>query len=149
MGVRYLAVPERPNPGIERTDPAPAQLLVALVDQLDLVRLEGPPGLELDQNSAWIPSAAALSTCDVASGTTDSLGPPIGTTRARPIHEGERVPAGAILWGQTYDRVWSASLNGSSLPHRRVLGFANGYTLNRAAPSRSPTTISGCGIPRS
>ena len=81
MGVRYLAVPERPNPGIERTDPAPAQLLVALADQLDLVRLEGPPGLELYENSAWIPSAAALSTRDVASGTTDSLGPPIGTTR--------------------------------------------------------------------
>ena len=42
------------------------------------------------------------------------------------------MPAGAILWGQTYDRAWSASSNGSSLPHRRVFGFANGYTLDRA-----------------
>ncbi len=60
MGVRYLAVPQRPDPGIERTDPAPPQLLVALGDQLDLVRLEGPPGLDLYENTSWIPQAAVL-----------------------------------------------------------------------------------------
>jgi hypothetical protein len=132
MGVRYLAVPERPNPGIQRTDPAPARLLVALADQLDLVRLEGPPGLELYENSAWIPGAAALPASEVSAGPTDPIGPPIGTERARPVHNGERVPAGAILWSQTYDGAWTATSNGSSLPHRRVFGFANGYTLDRA-----------------
>jgi GT2 family glycosyltransferase len=132
MGVRYLAVPERPNPGIQRTDPAPPQLLVALSDQLDLVRLEGPPGLELYENSAWVPGAASLSTNQVTVRPTDPLGPPIGAARARPIHDGEQVPASALLWSQTYDGAWSASSNGSALPHRRVFGFANGYTLDRA-----------------
>jgi hypothetical protein len=131
MGVRYLAVPERPNPGIQPTDPAPAQLLVALADQLDLVRLEGPPGLELYENNAWIPGAASLPASQLAA-ATDPIGAPVGTSRARPVHDGVRVPAGAILWSQSYDGAWSASSNGSSLPHRRVFGFANGYTLERA-----------------
>jgi hypothetical protein len=131
MGVRYLAVPQRPDPGLGNTDPAPARLLVALGDQLDLVRLEGPPGLELYENQAWIPGAAALPASRVFTGNTDPIGPPVGSPRARPVRDGVRVPAGAILWSQSYDPVWSASSNGHTLPHRRVFGWANGYTLDR------------------
>jgi hypothetical protein len=39
------------------------------------------------------------------------------------------VPAGAIVWSQSYDGAWSASSNGTTLPHRHAFGFANGYTL--------------------
>jgi hypothetical protein len=134
MGVRYLAVPQRPGPGIERTDPAPARLLVALSDQLDLVRLEGPPGLDLYENNAWVPSAAALPADRVTVGEPDPLGPAVGATRARPVRDGVRVPAGGILWSQSYAGAWSASSNGRTLPHRKVLGWANGYTLGQAGP---------------
>ena len=61
MGVRYLAVPRAPGSRASSAPiPAPPALLVALGDQLDLVRLEGPPGLELYENRAWIPGAASL-----------------------------------------------------------------------------------------
>ncbi len=42
--------------------------------------------------------------------------------------------AGGVLWSQAYDDAWSASSNGDSLPHRRVLGWANGYTLTKPGP---------------
>lgn len=131
MGVRYLAVPQRADPGIERTDPAPEALLVALGDQLDLVRLEGPPGLELYENRAWIPGAAVLPANRVPRGEADPVGPLIGAPEARPVLDGARVPAGAILWSQSYDGAWSATSDGASLPHRRAFGWANGYTLDR------------------
>ncbi|MGZ4689406.1 MAG: glycosyltransferase [Acidimicrobiia bacterium] len=131
MGVRYLAVPERPDPGLERTDPAPPRLLVALDDQLDLIRLEGPPGLELYENRAWIPGAASMPARLVPRGGADQVGPPVGSPPPRPVRNGVPVRAGAILWSQTYDGAWSASSNGASLPHRQVFGWANGYTLDR------------------
>ncbi len=131
MGVRYLAVPERPNPGITRSDPAPARLLVALADQLDLVRLEGPPGLELYENNAWIPVGAALPADQVSTAPPDPIGTLTGAARAKPVRPGVRVPAGAIVWGQSYDGAWSASSNGTTLPHRHAFGFANGYTLSQ------------------
>lgn len=131
MGVRYLAVPQRPDPGLERTDPAPASLLVALGDQLDLVRLEGPPGLELYENRAWIPGAAALPAVQVPRGEADPVGPPVDAAEARPVRDGVRVPAGAILWSQSYDESWRATSGGETLPHRRAFGWANGYTLDR------------------
>jgi hypothetical protein len=42
-----------------------------------------------------------------------------------------RVPAGAILWSQSYNGAWTATSNGSTLPHRRAFQWANGYTLDR------------------
>jgi GT2 family glycosyltransferase len=134
MGVRYLAVPERPDPGIERTDPAPAKLLVALDDQLDLIRLEGPPGLQLYENRAWIPQGAAVPKRRIPVGEADQFGPTIGARTPTAVRDGVRVPAGAILWSQSYDGAWSASSNGRTLPHREVLGWANGYTLDRPGP---------------
>jgi hypothetical protein len=133
MGVRYLAVPERADPGLERTDPAPTALLVSLGEQLDLVRLEGPPGLELYENRAWIPEAASLPTSALPRGEADVVGPGNGA-EAKPIVGDQRVAKGGVLWSQSYDGSWSASSNGDSLPHRRVFGWANGYTLDRAGP---------------
>lgn len=131
MGVRYLAVPQRSDPGIGLTDPAPPRLLVALADQLDLVRLEGPPGLDLYENRAWIPGAAVLRPNQVTGGEADPAGPPVGSPAARPVRDGVRVPAGAIVWSQSYNGAWSASSDGVTLPHRRAFGWANGYTLDR------------------
>jgi hypothetical protein len=134
MGVRYLAVPQRQDPGIERTDPAPASLLVSLSEQLDLVRLEGPPGLELYENRAWIPQAASLPAGAMPRRDPDVASPPLATDAIEPIVGDERVRRGAVLWSQSYDGAWSASSEGDSLPHRRAFGWANGYTLDRPGP---------------
>jgi GT2 family glycosyltransferase len=132
IGVRYLAVPERPDPGLERTDPASPALLAALGEQLDLIRLEGPPGLELYENRAWIPQAASLPAASLPRGDTGATGPPAGARGAQAINGDARVPAGGVLWSQSYDSAWSASSDGASLAHRKAFGWANGYTLEKA-----------------
>ncbi len=131
MGVRYLAVPERPGPGIERTEPAPAALLVALTEQLDLVRLEGPPGMAIYENRAWIPGAAVLPKAAITSAVADPLGPLSASAVAKPVLEGTPVRRGSILWSQSYDSAWKATSGAATLPHRRVFGWANGYDLER------------------
>lgn len=131
MGVRYLALPQRPGPGIGSTNPAPAALLVALAEQLDLVRLEGPPGLELYENRAWIPAAARLPNAAAADAAADPLGPLSASALASPVLDGARVRAGSILWSQAYDGAWEATSGSSTLTHRRVFGWANGYALEQ------------------
>jgi hypothetical protein len=133
-GVRYLAVPERPGPGIERTDPAPPALLVALGEQLDLVRLEGPPGLELYENRAWIPGAALLPRAAVPDADAAPLRPVLAADAARPVFDDARMRPGTVLWSQAYDSSWTASSDGRTLAHRKVFGWANGYELSRPGP---------------
>jgi hypothetical protein len=134
MGVRYLAVPERPDPGLERTNPAPPALLVALSEQLDLVRLESPPGIELYENRAWIPQAAVLPAGQSVSDRIDPFGPETGAAAARPVRPGVTARPGSVLWSQSYAGAWSASSNGAPLPHKTAFGWANGYTLSRPGP---------------
>ncbi len=86
MGVRYLAVPQRADPGLEVTEPASPALLAALGEQLDLIRLEGPPGLELYQNRAWIPQAASLPTADLPRRAPGAVGPPSAASDRAPDH---------------------------------------------------------------
>lgn len=131
MGVRYLAVPERPGPGLERTDPAPTGLLTALSDQLDLVQLEGPSGLELYENRAWIPGAAVLPRAVVPRGSPAPLAPVVAADVAKPVLGGRPVTPGSILWSQAYDDAWHASANGTTLAHRPAFEWANGYELTK------------------
>ncbi len=67
-------------------------------------------------------------------GSPTRSGPRPVRRAARPVRDGVRVPAGGILWSQSYSGAWHASSNGATLPHRKVLGWANGYTLARSGP---------------
>lgn len=138
MAIRYVAVPERPGPGSGPTAPAPVGLGVALDDQLDLIRLESPPGLVLYENRAWIPGAAVLVPGEMPAAAADPLGPASGALAARPMVGDRPVPAGPVLWSEAFDDAWHASLNGRGLRHRRAFGWANGYELS----SRGPVTFS-------
>jgi hypothetical protein len=132
MGIRYLAVPQRAGPGIDRTDPAPANLLVSLAEQLDLVRLEGPPGLDLYENRAWIPGAAVLPDAAVPRGDADALPERAAADDAQALLPGERVGRGTVVWSEAYAGAWKATSAGEELPHRRAFGWANGFELRRA-----------------
>jgi hypothetical protein len=132
MGIRYLAVPQRPGPGIDRTDPAPESLLVALAEQLDLVRLEGPPGLDLYENRSWIPQAAVLPNRYATPGVPPVLEGAAAAESARPVRDGEPTRRGTVTWSQAYSGAWKASANGDDLPHRRAFEWANGYAHPRA-----------------
>jgi GT2 family glycosyltransferase len=131
MGIRYLAVPQRAGPGVDRTDPAPATLLVGLAEQLDLVRLEGPPGLDLYENRAWIPGAAVLPPRAAPRGEVAPLPEALADGVVRPVLDGRRVRAGTVVWSEAYAGAWQASSDGRELPHGRVFGWANGYELSR------------------
>jgi GT2 family glycosyltransferase len=137
MGIRYLAVPQRPGPGIDRTAPAPAALLVALTEQLDLVRLEGPPGLDLYENRAWIPGAAVLPARAVPERAADPLTDIAAADLARPIVGDTPVRRGTVLWSEAFDDAWKAAANGRDLTHRRAYAWANGYEL----PQRGAVTF--------
>ena len=152
MGVRYLAVPQRPDPGLERTDPAPPRAARRRsADQLDLVRLEGPPGLELYENRAWIPGAAVLPRPGRCRGRRRPArtGRSGRRRRATRCATASRCRRARSLWSQSYDGAWSASSNGGDAC--RTGACSGGRTATRSsarARSRSPTTTSGCAIPR-
>lgn len=129
MAVRYVAVPETSGPGSKPIAPVPGRLRVALDDQLDFVRLESPPGLVLYENRAWVPGAAALTSDALPTGVADPLGTVGDAPAARPIVGDRPVPAGWVLWSETFDDAWHASANSRGLRHRRAFGWANGYEL--------------------
>ena len=128
MAIRYIAVPERPDAGAVATDPPPPTLRAGLAAQLDLIRLEAPPGLVLYENRAWVPGLAVGTERGLAGEVTAASAPGSAGT-ARPITDGKSAPAGTILWSQAFDGAWHATSNGKTLDHRRAPGarWANAY----------------------
>ena len=138
MGVRYLAVPERPDPGIERTDPAPAALLVALGEQLDLCGSRAHPGWSCTRTAPGSPARPhAARTPRSRRGAADPVGP-LGRIAASPARcaTGFAVRAGTILWSQTYDGAWEASSNGAHA------AAPAGVRLGERVHARPPGTVS-------
>ena len=124
MGVRYLAVPERPDPGLERTDPAPAGAARRARRAARPGPARGPagpravreprldPAGRVDRPTAAVPTRRPRI----------AVGPPIGApARGTRCVTVSGSPRAASLWSQSYDGAWSASSNGESLPHRRVV----------------------------
>ena len=105
MAVRYVAVPDRADPGPTNPSDTDAGLAAGLSQQLDLRQLEVASGLRLYENTAWTP------------------GGPVALT-----------PRGTFVWSQTYSDAWRARTAGHSLAHHRVFGWTNGFTASRAGP---------------
>ena len=136
MGVRYLAVPQRPDPGHRAHRPG-ARVACSSRSATSSIwsGSRDRPGWSCTRTAR---GSRARRYCP-PSRVTDGDADPVRTGRRRAAARGRcatasRCPPGAILWSQSYDGSWSASSNGGSLPHRRVFGWANGYTLDRAGP---------------
>jgi GT2 family glycosyltransferase len=139
MSVRYVAMPTRPGPGAAQQPPVP-RLPAALAGQLDLARLEAPPGLALYENTAWIPTPGTVRAADVESVPLGSKNPTgaalradvgrVSAVRGSPSSSAPTGP-GLVLWSEAFDRDWSATAQGSTLRHVNPFGWANGFTASR------------------
>ncbi len=139
MSVRYVAVPDSSGPGAPETVAAPG-LARALDDQLDLARLESPPGLVLYQNTAWIPSPGTAGPADARKVPLRSKDPTqaalrgdlggVKAVRGAPSDSAPTGP-GRVLWSEAFDTDWSASASGRELRHVEPFGWANGFDTSR------------------
>ncbi|HYU38252.1 MAG TPA: hypothetical protein VEM59_00210, partial [Acidimicrobiia bacterium] len=139
MSVRYVAVPDSSGPGASETVAAPG-LARALDDQLDLSRLESPPGLVLYQNTAWISSPGTVGPADARKVPLRSKDPTqaalrgdLGGVRAVRGAPSDSAPTGPgrVLWSEAFDTDWSASASGRELRHVEPFGWENGFDTSR------------------
>jgi hypothetical protein len=141
MSVRYLAMPTRAGPGAARQAPPP-RLPAALAGQLDLARLESPPGLVLYENTAWIPTPGTVrpaATDRVPLGSRNPTGAAlradvgqVSAVRGSPSRSDPTGP-GLVLWSESFDSDWSATARGTTLPRVKPFGWENGFTTSRRA----------------
>ena len=145
MSVRYVALPSESGPGAAESAPS-GQLGVTLDDQIDLARLESPPGLVLYENTAWIPSPGAVPPADTTKVPLGSKNPTAAALRADigrvapvrgPAGETAATGPGLVLWSEANDSDWTASSSGRDLRHVEPFGWANGFE----APARSSISI--------
>jgi len=141
MSVRYVAMPTRAGPGAP-PEPPPPRLPAALGGQLDLARLESPPGLALYENTAWIPTPGTVRPADTDGVPLGSRNPTgaalradvgrVSPVRGSPSRSAPTGP-GLVLWSEAFDRDWSATTGGSALRHVEPFGWANGFATTRHA----------------
>ena len=126
MAVRYVAMPERPDPGDVPTALVPHELRAGLEEQIDLVRLEAPAGITLYENRAFLPGAALLPDETVHQRAVDPL-TALDVLSAVPVTPGAPVPAGEVLWSQAFDGAWHANTKDGDLAHTKSFAWANGF----------------------
>jgi len=142
MGVRYIAVTSRRGPGDANPVAIPG-LGPAFAGQLDLTRLDvHDEGLQLYENQSWAPIAAAVAGDATRTIPVDSSDPKRAallaelsgaTAVALPGTTAKPLPAGALLWSESFDTRWRASASATPLVHRRAFGWSNAYRVPRAA----------------
>ncbi len=146
MGVRYLAIPLRVGPDTGPRVLPEGGVRGALTIQTDLARLEAPTGLELYENTAWIPAAGVVPETLVDEVPLDSDNPSIAalganlapvSPLARPTTGSPRAGPGTVLWSEAFDDDWKATASGRTLEHVKPFGWENGYEL----PDRSSVSI--------
>jgi hypothetical protein len=132
-GVRYIVIVRSAGPGAPAR-PVPTGLTATLGNQLDLTHLGGPSGLVVFQNEAWIPIRSMVT--DDAEVPTKAADPmraaaSVDLSGATSIGRGTIDP-GTVLFGEAYDRGWSATANGATLAHAPALGVTNSWKLSKA-----------------
>jgi hypothetical protein len=139
MGVRYVALVDRPAPDSAVVGSSDARIEEALSTQLDLRLSRSADGLALYENEAWLSESALLADelPDAARGDITPLDALAFTTRADladsatalrgPLRE-KRVDApGIVLLAERYGDGWRASIDGELLEHDKTFGWANGF----------------------
>jgi GT2 family glycosyltransferase len=149
LGVRYIAVVDRPAPDSTVRSPSEPRFADALPTQLDLQLSRRSDGLALYENEAWV-STRALYTdelSDTARGGDVTPSDAIAfatrseiSDHARSVRGGLsklRVDdAGVLLLAEQFDPGWKASVDGEVLEHDVTFGWANGFVASEAATIR-------------
>src|SRR5205085_12635757 len=140
MGVRYLVLPTRAAPGARgEVTPPPADIGMALQDQLDMRQVPSDPSILLYENVAWAPARAVLpagavdashSTRPASAGSVDLAGADPALLKAHgpqsftgPLGAGQEV-----LFAESTTGRWDLKVGGKKAAHRTAFGWANAYT---------------------
>jgi GT2 family glycosyltransferase len=136
MGVRFVAVPERPGPGAGATVVPPAGVADGLGDQTDLVRLGSEPGITMYENAAWAATRATVAANEeVPLASDDPLRAALRTELDAAgavkgsLDDSAPTGPGTLLWAEAHNSEWKATAAGQTLEHVEPFGLTNGYVL--------------------
>jgi GT2 family glycosyltransferase len=150
-GVRYVAFVTRaaPDSGAHgRPDPALTESLAA---QLDLAVSRIEPGAVVYENQAWLPGRAMVPRgTDVPVDSPDPLAAaqrtsvPDAKAVKGPLSGSDPAGPGMLLWAESANSGWRASVGGKRAPRSDAFGWTNGFEVS----SRGPVDLSFAGGPR-
>jgi hypothetical protein len=144
LSVRYVIVP-LVDGAVSTSDdplPAPAGLLDALGDQLDLAEVYSPPNFLVYENRAWVPVRSVL-TADGAASSLDAGAAALAQSDlagATPIMPGADhlspgtapVPAGTLHLAVPVDRRWELTVDGAPVESRPAFGTTTAFDVETA-----------------
>ena len=143
LGVRYVVVAEANAPFGTDVRVPPPDLQTALSDQVDLEEVSVNPSLRVFRNDAWAPTRALLPSAAASSFSGSAYFPAVtaldvaGVPGALPDEHGATdasgtVPDGAFVYVATpSSSAWSLSVDGTTAPRSKALGWANGFTITK------------------
>jgi GT2 family glycosyltransferase len=144
LAVRYVIVPLVDGAVSTSADPvpAPAGMLDALGDQLDLAEVYSPPNFLVYENRAWVPVRSVL-TDDGAASSTDAGAAALAQSDlagATPIMPGAdhlspataEVPAGTVHLAVPVDRRWDLAVDGTTVDSRPAFGLTMAFDVETA-----------------
>jgi hypothetical protein len=149
--VRYVALVTRaaPDSGARgRPDPALADSLAA---QLDLAVSRIEPGAVVYENQAWLPGRAVVPRgTDVPVDSPDPLAAaqrtalPTAKAVKGPQSGSDPAGPGTLLWAESANSGWHATVNGTRAPRSDAFGWTNGFDVR----NRGKVDLSFAGGPR-
>jgi hypothetical protein len=141
MGVRYIALPRRAAPGSTGavTSP-PADVSMALQDQLDLRQVPSDPSILMYENVAWAPTRAIVppavvdatrSTRPESAGSVELGGadPALQQVHGPQSFSGPLSAGNEVLFAESATSRWTLTAGGKNLTRHVAFGWANSYTV--------------------
>jgi hypothetical protein len=141
MGVRYVIVLEAAAPG-EKIQPAPADVVRTLGEQLDLEQIPVDVTMHVYRNAAWAPSRALL---PPAAADAVAINDPFQAAIAADLHDakpalregdGYAAYAGDVANGDDVHVAtasssrWSMTVDGRTVPRSTGFGWANEFAVD-------------------
>ena len=131
LGVRYIAVIDRPAPGAHLVRALPPGLGSTLASQLDLSLRQSEPGLTLYENGVWSPTRAVVPVAPPTTGDPTAAAIATDLSTAKPLPRSGSAGPGSLLVADAHDSRWHATQSGHRLRDVPAFGWANGYALSR------------------
>jgi hypothetical protein len=140
MGVRYIVLPRRAAPGSTGavTTP-PADITIALQDQLDLRQVPSDPSILIYENVAWAPARAIVPPAVVdatrsprpeSAGAVELSGadPALQQVHGPQSFAGPLTAGDDVLFAESATSRWALNAGGKTLTRHVAFGWANSYT---------------------